>query len=694
MKLTYLAGIILVALLVGAAGAQTFNFEGTTSTGQYTGTMVLNDDGSRGLSIAGVSGGTLSAPVYSVPAEDPVGEPMVSQEWTIDATDGEGFAGCSVVGASGDQAWTSTDVVGKVATVGQVAGSIDISPWVLTLNGVYAGQQISTGAVGAFAFPDPSGFINSVSMGTSAKGDTATIQARSTGSMYLTQGAAAGSASVDVDPVYVGVNGAVAGQSGVSEGALNALNTVNGNQNVFVSGSAVDAQGNTADTSTRVQGGVLFFDQVVGAGTIDVAVDLFGIEPEEDTSGEGASGAFAVQAVEGFSDSRVVSTTNAESAGENSAGVKARADGSFDYIQAALAGAGSADLGSADVGLDCALAGQGGDFGSGFVEHGIASGFAADSQGNRVITTATVGDGSLDFIQVVGAGDFDVNIDADVFESSGDNPQVTGSGAFALQMVEGNSYDEGIAAFTGGRTEDGDTAFVLAASSGIAEGSIAQFSTAGDVNVDTGCEESDDILVCGAIAGQIGNFESYGSSTDAMALGFGADSDEDKALVFSKAGNGTLEFAQLVMGGQVGAGEIGNVNAALALQASNITGTEGRTLAGTKNAAGDVSLVTESFNNNNKHKTGYIASASAAGAGSVESPFLIPVIGDDTISGTGAGLYEFGNGGTLNNYNMTAYANLEGTGQISDSPPGHVNLHDAYAYTGLGDFDAKIGNHL
>ena len=215
---------------------------------------------------------------------------------------------------------------------------------------------------------------------------------------------------------------------------------------------------------------------------------------------------------------------------------------------------------------------------------------------------------------------------------------------------------------------------------------------AGDVSVDTGLEDDDDILVSGALAGQIGEFESYGRFADAEALGFGVDSDEDEALVLSEAGNGTLKFAQLVMGGQVGAGEIGNVTAALALQASNVSGTSGKVDARSTNANGDESRVNVSFRNLN-NKVGWINSASAAGAGTVNSPYLIGEIGDDSISGTGAGLYEFGNGGTLRNYNMTAYANLEGVDSDIASKDHHTNLHYAYAYTGLGDFDAKVGNH-
>ncbi len=69
------------------------------------------------------------------------------------------------------------------------------------------------------------------------------------------------------------------------------------------------------------------------------------------------------------------------------------------------------------------------------------------------------------------------------------------------------------------------------------------------------------------------------------------------------------------------------------------------------------------------------------------------MIGDDSISGTGAGLWEFGRNGTLTNYNMTAYANMEGSGTDLVYPAEQNNLHYAYAYTGLGDWDAKIGNH-
>ncbi|MBP1928993.1 hypothetical protein J2741_001540 [Methanolinea mesophila] len=833
MKLTYLAGVLLVALLVGAAGAQTFNFEGTTSNGQYSGTLVVGDDGSKALSLAGVSGGTMKEPEYSTTAVEPENDPMVSQEWTVDATGGEGFVGCSVIGASGDQAWTATDLAGTAATISQEAGTFDGSIWMLDLTGVYAGQEVSTGGFGALSSPAPVGFVHSASAATSLKGDSASVDVNTTGMLDLIQGAAAGSASVAFDPVSVGVNGAIAGQSGVSGSDIQGTGTLgsDGTGNVRISGTAVDAQGSTAATRTDVVDGFLFFDQVVGAGTLDVAVDLLAGGPVEDALGGNALGAFAVQDIDGFAASQVSSSTISESAGGNGAAVRVRTDGSFEYIQAALAGSASADLGPADVGLDCALAGQGGDLGTdergivsgkasdsdgnwaftetrmesgslffvqvvgagntgvdfdaGLLEaagsspqasgsgafgiqylegdvtgsissvteassaegndaevrlrtngnffnygqgalagtvsashgdssvgvdaalagqggefwnsvagNGMVSGRASDSNDNRVFTDSRVENGSLSFLQIVGAGNADVDLDADMLGSSGDDPHAEGSGAFGFQAVEGETAGGEIESVTGAFSAGHDAALVVAASSGNSTGRLAQVGVAGGVNVDTGCEHSDDFLVNGALAGQIGTFEKTAPGPqESVALAFGVDSQRDRGFVLSSSENGTLEFAQLALAGEVDAGEPGNVTAALALQVSNVTGSDGQVLAKSSNAIGDESLVNVTFSNTNKNKIGYIASASAAGAGTVNSPYLIPVIGDDSISGTGAGLYEFGRNGTLNNYNMTAYANLEGLGSDIDSKTGKVNLHYAYAYTGLGDFDAKVGNH-
>ncbi len=138
-----------------------------------------------------------------------------------------------------------------------------------------------------------------------------------------------------------------------------------------------------------------------------------------------------------------------------------------------------------------------------------------------------------------------------------------------------------------------DAAFVFAGSSGNSTGQVAQVGVAGNVNVDTGCGEMDEILVSGALAGQIGRFQNTTAVGPlvAGASGYGSNSQGDNALVFSESENGTLKFAQLALVGGVDAGETGNVTAALAMQVSNVTGTGGLVEAKTSNTAGDESRV-------------------------------------------------------------------------------------------------------
>lgn len=834
MRPAYLfIGVLLCVLCIGAASAETYTFEGTTANGQYSATLVEGDDGSAALSLAAVTGGTMS-PGSSGSLEEPAPVPtvntMVSQDLTFDLLNGQGFAGCSVIGASGDQASTGTWISGTSANVSQEAGTIDMSLFGVALNGVYAGQEVVSAPVGAYSRPVSYGFVKSATWATSAKGDSALVEVNSTGPLMALQGATAGSVIAAFDPLYVGVDGAIAGQEG-----LTGIPPDGGNYqaapggNVDASGTATDAQGTTASTGTHVENGYLSFFQVVGAGTIDAAYDFLGIGPSEGILGANVTGAFAIQ--ETYGAGSVSSESSASSAEGNSASTNLRTDGKFDLTQGALAGGLSAGYNTSSAGINCALAGQGGkyasspegdgvlssrasdsngnsvstssevedgsvffvqvagvgnagvvldadllgiagdgpqltgsgvfggqyldgdgssvssettvtsaggnsasarlkndgafEFGQGALAgalsashntsslavdyalagqggsfetspdgHGIVSSRAADSNGNSVSTTTGVENGSLSFIQVVGAGNADINLDADLLGSSGDNPQVTGSGAFGVQAVNGETAGGELVSATSGFSAGQDLAFVFAGSSGNSTGQVAQVGVAGNVNVDTGCGEMDDILISGALAGQVGRFQNTTAvgSTSAGASGFGINSQGDDALVFSQAENGTLTFAQLALAGGVDAGETGNVTAALAMQVSNVTGTGGLVEARTSNTAGDESRVNVTFSNIN-NKVGWIASASAAGSGSVSSPYLVPVIGDDTISGTGAGLYELGRSGTLRDYNMTAYAHLEGSGSDFVYRTGKVNLHYAYAYTGLGDRDAKIGNH-
>ena len=697
MRLPYLLiGAFLLALCMGAVSAETYVFEGATSTGQYSGTLVVANDGSSALSLAAVSEGTMSSGPLGAPAPVPTTIPLVSQDILFDVQDGQGFAGCSVIGASGDKASTATLVSGTSAGVSQEAGTFDTSLFGVSLAGAYAGQEVYSGPVGAFSIPLSNSFIKSASAATSSSGDHAFIQVNTSGVLDLFQGAAAGSVVAPFDPLYVGVNGAIAGQMG-DAGSIppeSGNYQISGDGKVDASGTASDAQGNTASTGTQVENGYLSFFQIVGAGTIDAAYDFFGVGPSEGVLGVNVSGAFAAQDVYGeTAGSSVSSVSSATSAEGNSASARLRTDGSFEYTQGALAGAASAGFNTSSAGIDCALAGQGGSFETSSDGHGMISSRAADSNGNSVFTDTGVENGYLDFIQIVGAGNADVELDADLLGIPGNGPQVTGSGAFGIQAVEGESSDGMLMSLTEGSAGD-NVAIVGAGSTGNSTGRLAQVAVAGDVNVDTGLPTMDDILVNGALAGQIGKFQNTtaSGSTNSIAAGFGADSQDDMAIVFSEVENGTLGFAQLVLAGSIDAGQPGNLTAALALQASNVNGTAGRVFANTQNAAGDESSVNVSFSNN-KNKVGWISSASAAGAGTVNSPLLIGEIGSDSISGTGAGLWEFERDGITQQYSMNAYANLEGLLPDNATRTGKVNLHDAYAYTGLGGRDAEVGNH-
>ncbi len=837
MRPAYLfIGVLLCVLCIGAASAETYIFEGTTANGQYSATLIEGDDGSAALSLAAVSGGTMSpgsSGSLGEAAPVPTGNVMISQDLTFDVQNGQGFAGCSVIGASGGQASTGTWISGTSADVSQEAGTYDTSWWEnIALNGVYAGQEVISSPVGAYTIPVSFGFVKSATWAASAKDDSALVEVNSTGPLMVLQGATAGSVIAAFDPLYVGVDGAIAGQeglTGIPPDGGNYQAVPGGNVDAF--GTATDAEGTTASTSTQVENGYLSFFQVVGAGTIDAAYDFFGIGPSEGVLGANVTGAFAVQDV--YGDGSVSSESSASLATGHSAGAGLITDGAFEFTQGALAGGLSAGYNTSSAGINCALAGQGGafetstggtglltgtagdangnsvstettlingsadlfvqvvgsgnadvnldledllgipgsgpqltgsgvfggqyldgegssvssatkaisaggnnagtrlwndgpfEFGQGALAGAISASHntssiavdyalagqggylentpagegsvystASDSDGNRVFTDSWVENGSLSFIQVVGAGNADINLDADLLGSSGDNPQLTGSGAFGVQAVNGETAGGELVSGTGVYSAGQDAAFVFAGSSGNSTGQVAQVGVAGNVNVDTGCGEMDEILVSGALAGQIGRFQNTTAvgSTGAGASGYGSNSQGDNALVFSESENGTLKFAQLALVGGVDAGETGNVTAALAMQVSNVTGTGGLVEARTSNTAGDESRVNVTFSNLN-NQVGWIASASAAGSGTVNSPLLEDPFGISSISGTGAGLWEISRSPSLSTYNMTAYANMEGSGTDFVYRTGQANLHYAYAYTGLGDWDAKIGNH-
>jgi hypothetical protein len=721
MRMRFLTGILVLALLVGIAGAETFVFEGTTSNGEYSGTLVINNDGSKALSLAAVSDGTMSSPEstplqLTSPAPEPDFdvEPMVSQNWTFDVENGEGFAGCSMIGASGDQAWTAADVAGTQATLNQEVGIISLVYPVLgrqeypdiDARGVYAYQELEGGTAGSS--------MSSETAVVSATGDQAGVAAGTDGSFELVQGATTGRGSLVMDPVGVNLIGALAGQAGnfgsdfVENGAVSAF--------------AGDGLGNTATTSSSIVNGTLYFAQLVGAGSFDLMSGLRGPIMRDVETGEfnaAGAGAFALQMIEGEGvNSFMSSTTGATSAGGDSAGVQASAFGTCEeYIeQIAIVGTANADM---DIGngasgtISGALAGQYGEFWDGLVENAIISGAASGAQGNTATTSSSVENGTLAFQQLVGAGSFDLEADPVLTGPIGEEIEPGGieagaAGAFALQMIKGQSYDSDMSSTTGATSSGGANAQVQASSSGSCREYITQFAIAGNGSLDLNLADGGNGTVSGALAGQSGEIEgSLTTHSQTGTLGTSipiftnnevyagascADSNGNTANVFSTAMNGSVEFGQLVTAGQI-TYEDSSVQNALALQESELTGTSGEIFAGTQNAAGGKSLVDLTFDTGGL-LPGHVISASAAGSGTVNSPYLVDEISSDTISGTGAGLIELNRyypPGT--DYNLTAYANLEGYGSDSASRIHYNNPHYAYAFTGLGDFDAKIGNH-
>jgi hypothetical protein len=264
MKSSYLlVGVLLIALCSAAVSAETYYFEGATSNGEYTGTLVVGNDGSAALSLAAVSGGTLSGPAYSKPAPGPTTEPMVSQDLTLNAWNGQGFAGCSVMGASGDSASTGTLVSGTQAAISQEAGLIGTQYLQfgngISFEGVYASQQVSGGSAGSS--------LSSSTGAVSASGDTVVVDAVTDGPFSFTQYAMAGSGGYKLQNIdQTLLSGAYAMQSGdfgsdvVEKGFAGAEGTDTTGKNVFV--------------SSLIENGSLYFDQEVAAGIVDSAYGL------------------------------------------------------------------------------------------------------------------------------------------------------------------------------------------------------------------------------------------------------------------------------------------------------------------------------------------------------------------------------------------------------------------------------------
>ncbi len=258
--------IVVILLCIGTVSAETYIFEGTSANGQYSGTLVEGDDGSAALSLAAVSGGTMSSQL-ATPAPESTSGTMVSQDVTFDVQNGQGFAGCSVIRVSGDRASAATLVSGTQATVTQEAGVttpiIEKLGRPLIFEGVYASQKVNGGSIGSS--------LSATSGALSAVGDTVTVDAVTTGPFDFSQYAIAGSGGYEPEHLnQTLLSGAYARQFGdfgsdvVEKGYAKAEGTDTTGKNVFISSS--------------VDNGSLYFDQEVSAGIVDKG---YGLSPQD-----------------------------------------------------------------------------------------------------------------------------------------------------------------------------------------------------------------------------------------------------------------------------------------------------------------------------------------------------------------------------------------------------------------------------
>lgn len=136
------AAILIIAaflLLTGVVSAETYNCQGSNENGVWAGTLYMGDNGEVGLSIVGVVGGTYSVddPPYSQQQSlGSSGSPVLTQQYTINAENGQGFASCTLQDAQGNHADTYVNVYNGVVNTEQEVGFYGDD------SGVYSSQEI------------------------------------------------------------------------------------------------------------------------------------------------------------------------------------------------------------------------------------------------------------------------------------------------------------------------------------------------------------------------------------------------------------------------------------------------------------------------------------------------------------------------------------------------------------------------
>lgn len=268
-----LPGLVLIAVLTTMipASAETFTTSGTTGDGEYVATLYLDDSGNAALAFAGVQGGTLT------PADQELSDCSscggLEQEYTLEAANGQGFAGISAIDSGNNQASTATTLTNGQATVFQSVG------WESFFLPGNVRRDVFEDSV--FAMQMVEGDAEYLRAGTeavSADGDSAWVDTTMSGSLsFLTQVAGSMTAIPVVGGWYYGDT--FADQYGAL-GADNLFGTPTGGQSgvawASVSAGARDSSGSSAGVGAAVGNGILLFDQFAGVMNIP-STDAFGI---------------------------------------------------------------------------------------------------------------------------------------------------------------------------------------------------------------------------------------------------------------------------------------------------------------------------------------------------------------------------------------------------------------------------------
>jgi hypothetical protein len=139
-----IAAVLIIAaflLLAGVVSAQTYDAVGSNQNGAWASTLYMGDNGEMGISLIAVVGGSFT------PVSDPDTQqlslgasynPILSQQYKINAENGLGFAACSLDDAQGNHADTYVNVTNGVVTTEQEVGFVDKE----CSSGVYSSQEL------------------------------------------------------------------------------------------------------------------------------------------------------------------------------------------------------------------------------------------------------------------------------------------------------------------------------------------------------------------------------------------------------------------------------------------------------------------------------------------------------------------------------------------------------------------------